>query len=563
MRRTPVVPFVLVLAAFLRAWLPHVGSAQTFASGVSQGVVDPFSGHITEGSGIVLSRQNPGVAWIHNDSGWAGSIFGIATNGSYLGRFYIPTVFFGNFEDIAIGPGPNPEFQYIYLGDIGDNFFSRSQIYVYRFPEPAAYGYFAASVPFDQPLQGVQEITLTYPDGPHDAEALMVDPLTGDLFIVTKEDTGQSTTNVAGLYRASRAQLDSGAPVNLTRMRSIAFSGFRNVSAGDISFDGRLITMRRGGRVWTWNRAANQTVSDALAVAGTTQQVVSSEPNGEAIGFHPTGLGYYTHSENSPTNPGVQQPLYFYRRTDTPPPRQPVVLVKPGDTWRYQDTGINEGTAWRQTNFNDSAWSSGAGQFGYGKGDEATVISYGPDDFVKNTNTYFRKRFTYTPVGTLSNLALRVCFNDGLAVYLNGVEVLRRNLATNAGYADAALVDNSAWQNVWFSSPVAPSLIRTGTNTLAVEVHRFDPSGPTLSFDLQLLEGPLEASRRFTAAPRLTNNLCLISVAGPVGTVLTIEASANLQNWSFAGQTTLVNGTNVFQEALVPGTAQRFYRIQQ
>ena len=147
-------------------------------------------------------------------------------------------------------------------------------------------------------------------------------------------------------------------------------------------------------------------------------------------------------------------------------------------------------------------------------------------------------------------------------MYLNGVEVLRRNLATNAGYADAALADNSAWQNVWFSSPVAPSLIRTGTNTLAVEVHRFDPSGPTLSFDLQLLEGPIEAQRRFTSAPRLTNNLCRISVAGPVGSVLTIDASPDLQNWSFAGQTLLINGTNVFQETITSFFAQRFYRIR-
>jgi hypothetical protein len=557
MRRTPVVPFVLALVGLLRAWSPQDASAQSFASGVSQGVVDPSGGHISEGSGMVLSRQNPGVAWIHNDNNWAGSIFAIATNGAYLGRFYIPTVFSGDFEDIAIGPGPNPEFQYVYLGDIGDNFFSRSQIFVYRFPEPAAYGYFATGIPLDQPLQGVQTITLIYPDGPHDAEALMIDPLTGDLFIVTKEDTGQSTTVNGALYRATRAQLDSGASVTLTKMREIAFSGFRNVSAGDISFDGRLITMRRNARVWMWNRSASQTVSDALAVAGSNVGT-PTEANGEGIGFHPTGLGYYTHSE------GYAQTNYFYRRTDTTP-RQPVVFVRPGETWRYQDAGTNLGTAWRQTNFNDSAWASGAGQLGYGEGDEATVISFGPDDFFKNTTTYFRKRFSHTPSGMLSNLALRVCFNDGIAVYLNGVEVMRRNLATNAGYADAALADNSARQNVWFSSPVSPSLIRAGnnTNTLAVEVHRFDPSGPTLSFDLQLLEGPVEAQRRFTSAPRLTNNLCRINVAGPVGSMLTIDASANLQNWSLAGQTVLTNGTNVFQEAIAPGTTQRFYRIRQ
>ena len=559
MRRLPVVPSVLALVAVLRAWLPLVGSAQTFANGVDQGLVDPATFHVTEGSGLVASRQNPGVVWTHNDGDtWQGSIFAISTNGSYLGRFYLPTLPFGDYEDIAIGPGPNPEFQYIYFGAIGDNFSSRPEIHVYRFPEPAAYGYFAASVPFDQPLLGVQDITLTYPDGPFDAEALMIDPLTGDLFIANK------MSDRSRIYRASRAQLDSGAPVQLSFVREISANSVQKVSAGDISPDGRLIIMRKGSKAWRWSRGVGQSVGDALAAAGVEIPVVSTEPNGEAIGFHPTGLGYYTHSENDINNPGQQQPLHFYRRTDTNNwPRQPVVFVKPGETWRYQDTGINQGTAWRQTNFNDSAWSSGAGQLGYGQGDEATVISFGPDDFFKNTNTYFRKQFNYTPAGALSNLALRVCFNDGIAVYLNGVEVLRRNLATNAGYAGAAFADNSAWQNVWFSSPVAPSLIRNGTNTLAVEVHRFDPSGPNLSFDLQLLEGPLESLRRFTTRPRLTNNLCQISVAGPVGSVLTIEASANLQSWSLAGQTVLINGTNLFQEAIAPGTEQRFYRIRQ
>ena len=258
----------------------------------------------------------------------------------------------------------------------------------------------------------------------------------------------------------------------------------------------------------------------------------------------------------------MQQPLYYYRRSDAGVPRQPVVFVKPGETWRYHDAGIDQGTAWRGTNFNDSAWSSGSGQLGYGQGDEAAVISYGGDDFVKNTNTYFRKRFTHTPAGTLSNLALRVCFNDGIAVYLNGTEVLRRNLATNAGFAEAAFADNSAWQNVWFSSPVSPSLIRSGTNTLAVEVHRFDPSGPTLSFDLQLSEGALETPPRFTTALRLTNSLCFIGVGGPVGSMVTIEAGPDFQNWSQAGQLVMVNGTNTFQEPIPSGTKQRFYRIR-
>ena len=168
------------------AWLgllglqPAAQAAPTFANGIPAGIVTTWD--ISEASGLIGSRQNPGVLWTHNDSAYGGSIFAIATNGPLLGRYYVPTAGFGNYEDISFGPGPNPEHQYIYLGDIGDNFVSRFNIRVFRFPEPAVYLYQSNSPP-TLPLPGSQEITLYYPDGPHDAECLMVDPPTGDLFI--------------------------------------------------------------------------------------------------------------------------------------------------------------------------------------------------------------------------------------------------------------------------------------------------------------------------------------------------------------------------------------------
>src|SRR6185503_8202987 len=105
---------------------------------------------------------------------------------------------------------------------------------------------------------------------------------------------------------------------------------------------------------WVWNRQFTQTVGSALAAAGITVPVATNpeDLNGEAIGFHGTGLGYYTVSEGWPTTNN------FFRRTDSGVPRQPVVFIKPGDVWRYEDSGEDAGTAWRQTAFNDTAWST-------------------------------------------------------------------------------------------------------------------------------------------------------------------------------------------------------------
>ena len=524
--------------------------AQTFASAVPQGVVS--APEITEASGLVASRQNPGVLWTHNDSGSGASVFALSTNGVPLGRYCVPTVFGGNYEDIAIGPGPHPEHQYLYLGDIGDNFQSRSSIRVLRFPEPAVYLYQSNAPPI-LPTIAAQEIHLQYPDGPFDAEALMVDPLSGDLFIVTK------ATNNARLYRTTRAELDAGGPVVLTFIREMFFSGFRSVSAGDISADGRLIVMRRNSRAWVWNRQPTQTVGDALASNGITAPVATNPEdfNGEAIGFHPTGLGYYTISEGSPTTNN------FFRRTDSGVPRQPAVFIKPGDVWRFQDSGADEGTAWRQTNFIDAGWAFGAAQLGYGQGDEATAVSFGFDDFEKQITTYFRKQFTRPATVNWTNVALRICFTDGVAVYLNGTEVLRRNLPAAAPFDRQATASNAERQNYWISIPVNPSLIAAGLNTVAVELHRMDPSGPDLSFDLQLLEGFVDAPARFTGTPRLAGGFWRIPIAGPVGSLATIEACGDLSHWTEVSRLVLTNGTGQFQESASGTGPNRFYRIRQ
>ena len=389
---------------------------------------------------------------------------------------------------------------------------------------------------------------MAYPDGVFDAEAMMVDPWTGDLFIATKQ------TNSARLYRATRAELDGGGPIELTFIREMIFNGFRSVGAADISFDGRLVCMRRNGRVWTWNRALNQTVGAALAASGSQQSVATNEVNGEAIGFHATGLGYYTTAE------GFQPPLNYFRRTDASLPAQPVVFIRPGEDWRYQDTGADEGTAWRGMTFDDSAWTSGPAQLGYGQGDEQTVVSFGFDDFEKNVTTYFRRQFTRP--AAVTNLSLQLCFTDGVAVYLNGTEIFRRNLPANATYDALATGSNWEKQNFWTAVPVLPSLLRAGTNTIAVELHREDRQQTDLSFDLQLVQGTVNLPVRFTAPPQLVGTTWRIGLSGPPGALATLELSNDLALWSVAGQLVLTNGTGQYLESVQSGNQPRFFRVK-
>jgi hypothetical protein len=109
-----------------------------------------------------------------------------------------------------------------------------------------------------------------------------------------------------------------------------------------------------------------------------------------------------------------------------------VVLVPTTAVWRYLDNGSNQGTVWRSTTFSDATWKSGAAELGYGDGDEATTVSYGPSSSAKFITTYFRRAFSVTNASAFTNLSLRVIRDDGVVVYLNNTEVFRSNMPTGA-----------------------------------------------------------------------------------------------------------------------------------
>ena len=108
-------------------------SAGDYARGIPVGQVTQSG--LAEISGIAASRQNPRVLWIHNDRA-RDQVFAVATDGRLLGTWTLGGEV-DDLEDIAMGPGPRQDLQYLYCGDIGDNSVLRSSIRVYRAAEPA------------------------------------------------------------------------------------------------------------------------------------------------------------------------------------------------------------------------------------------------------------------------------------------------------------------------------------------------------------------------------------------------------------------------------------------
>ena len=268
-----------------------------FRAGVPVGNVSNPS--VVEASGLAASRQNPGVLWAHNDSGNAAQLFAITDDGRTLAT-YLPTgIRNRDWEDLAIGPGPAAGVDYLFIGDIGDNRAARASITVYRIPEPVVSAGSAIR------LAGGVALEMVYPDGAHNAEVLLSDPRTGDLYIVTKN----RANGVSGIYRYPFPHA-AGSAVTLEHVATHTFPGNigkRAATGGDISADGSEVMVRTYTTAYLWARGPGSTVAAAFAVPPCEISLIA-EPQGEALAFAADLAGFYTLSE------GTSQPLYFFRR---------------------------------------------------------------------------------------------------------------------------------------------------------------------------------------------------------------------------------------------------------
>gem|GEM_PF-3656690 len=160
-------------------------------------------------------------------------------------------------------------------------------------------------------------------------------------------------------------------------------------------------------------------------------------------------------------------------------------LIPTGAVWKFLDNGTDQGTAWQGNLFDDSGWSQGAAQLGYGDGDEATMVGFGPDSANKFITTYFRRLFLVPSTNDILSLKARILQDDGAVVYLNGTEVFRGNLPTGAIASSTRAILSVENQVVDFEIP--PALLSSGPNVLAVEMHQQSPVSADISFDFSLV----------------------------------------------------------------------------
>ena len=217
-------------------------------------------------------------------------------------------------------------------------------------------------------------------------------------------------------------------------------------------------------------------------------------------------------------------------------------LISTGAIWRYHDKGQDLGTAWVELAFNDSGWSNGAAQLGYGDGDEATVVGYGPNSGAKYMTTYFRRGFNISDPTSFTSLNLRVMRDDGVVVYLNGSEIFRHNMPGGAiGYLTPASSGiGGADESTFYTASINPGYLVFGANIIAAEIHQNAANSTDISFELAL------AGQQSFIAPYITTQPQSQTMSEGSAASLNVVAggSAPLRyQWRFNG-TNLPGATN-------------------
>lgn len=302
--------WALILALLSAPLLP--AACPEILAGMTLGT-PTFSGW-DEVSGLAASRQSPGVLWAHSDSGNSPTLYAIDESGTLLAAYTLDGAINVDWEDLAIGPGPVAGVDYLYAGDTGNNNLLRASLTIYRVPEPAVA---LGQTPVTTTLSGVDALPVMYPlflVTNYDCETLWVDPVSADLYLVTKDTTGNRDGGVSSVF-VYPAPHTPGPPVTLTPAASVALgTGLFNLAvAGDLAPDRSGVLLKTYGQVLYWPWSNGQTLVEAIA-AQPCVLPYTVEIQGEAIAFDANVTGHYTASEQAVLS--TPQPLRYYAKSN-------------------------------------------------------------------------------------------------------------------------------------------------------------------------------------------------------------------------------------------------------
>lgn len=246
-------------------------------------VIKPVKPMVAEVSGIADSKSNQGFLWAHEDSGNPPNLILISHEGYVTKTIPLKGATNRDWEDMALAGDQ------LYIADIGDNNLVFKEYFIYQFTEPVS------SV---NTIENFKTITFKYPDGSHDAEALLVDPVKKDIYIITKKD------NPSRIFKLSYPQSFTG----LNTAEDVGGLSNSGIVSAAHSADGKNMMVKTYTGLRLYQRKGTDDIPTTLA-GNFTNLDYQLEPQGEAVAFAADNSGFFTLSEKGLSN---IVNLYFY-----------------------------------------------------------------------------------------------------------------------------------------------------------------------------------------------------------------------------------------------------------
>ena len=307
------------------------------------------------------------------------------------------------------------------------------------------------------------------------SEIAPTDAATGEFFVEIS-NFGTSSVSLEGVEIASSA----GASATL--------AGPTMAPGTYIAIDESTLGFRPEKQDLLFLYAAGRTfVLDGIAVKETKFQARSADdPIGEGL----------VPSEPTPGEPNtfafndaivINEIMYSHRPIYGTPSTPDTLTTAPVfgiDTeWRYDQSGQDIGNAWRETDFDDSAWPVGSGLFGRETKDLGEPIRTPFSVSPPIATYYLRKTFQYDGADT-RGLRLQLFIDDGAVIFLNGEEIYRINMPDGDTTFETLAADGAEAEPVEVS--LADANLLAGENVLAVELHQERLGSSDVIFGLSL-----------------------------------------------------------------------------
>jgi hypothetical protein len=284
----------IILISLLSSCVPKESENSDFLPGKKLAEIKEKK--LSEVSGLASSIRNPGLLWAHNDRGNRPEVFLIDDKCDIKRIVVLDGIKNRDWEDIAVGPGPDSTKSYVYVGDIGDNDGVHQLKYIYRFEEPLV-------DPDDnkETITDFETIVFRLPDSREmDSEALFIDSATKDLYIVTKRE------QPVHIYQIKY----SDSPNDTITAKEIGTLPVTQIVAGDLSANGQDLIMKNYSHIYYWHNSTGKPIAELLKDK-PVQVPYHPEPQGESLAWARDNSGFFTLSE---VTKGQKSYLYFYER---------------------------------------------------------------------------------------------------------------------------------------------------------------------------------------------------------------------------------------------------------